>query len=154
MYLKPSIKLLSFSLHQQKFFKSPEYFDTYSPVTSLQKPLGLSSPLPLGYHQTPPPPLQGIGVWIILLVNLSALVSWSPVALVLVTLYPPPLRLPPPTPRVWNIVYLALSVYKHQSSGLWGLEALVLVPVAQLWVGHHPCRVAIQVGIVSVEKQN
>lgn len=72
----------------------------------------------------------------------------------LVTLYPPPLRLPPPTPRVWNIVYLALSVYKHQSSGLWGLEALVLVPVAQLWVGHHPCGVAVQVGIVSVYRKN
>lgn len=108
--------------------------------------------VPPGYHQTPPP-LLGIGVWVILpcqFISISLLVSGSsgvgnPVF--------PSSKIAPSHPRVWNIVYLALSVYKHQSSGLWGLEALVLVPVAQLWVGHHPCRVAIQVGIVSAEKK-
>lgn len=76
MYLKPSIKLLSFSLHQQKFFKSPEYFDTYSPVTSLQKPPGLWSPP----DTIRPPTLLGIGVWVILpcrFISISLLVSGS-----------------------------------------------------------------------------
>lgn len=69
MYLKPSIKLLSFSLHQQKFFKSPEYL--------IHIHLSLLFRNPWGYGSPPPP---GIGVWVILpcrFISISLLVSSS-----------------------------------------------------------------------------
>lgn len=49
--------------------------------------------------------------------------------------YPPPpplatIKHPTPTPWGGGMFYLSLSVYKHRSSGLWGLVALVLVTVS------------------------